>query len=72
MTAKTVHERAKRQRERKLAQQTALLTACECEYPIRNFRNGHGHGKTVDGRPCPAIAIHERLSEERQAREDDL
>ena len=69
---KTVHERAKRQRERKLAQQTKLLTACACEYPIRTYRNGSGHGKTVDGRPCPAIAILERFREERQERKDDL
>ena len=68
--AKTIYERAQKQRERQLAQQTELLTVCACEYPIRTFRNGHGHGKTVDGHPCPAIAIHERLREERQALED--
>ena len=66
----TAHERAKRQRTRELLRQTELLTACACEYPIRILRNGHGHGKTIDGRPCPAIAIYERLREERQARED--
>jgi hypothetical protein len=68
----TTHERAKRQRERQLAQQTELLTACACEYPIKRFRNGSGHGTTIDGLPCPAIAVCDRLREERQAREDDL
>jgi hypothetical protein len=68
----SIHERAKRQRERQLAQQIELLTACACTYPIRRFRNGSGHGTTSDGRPCPAIAIYERLCEERQARKDDL
>ena len=72
MTAKTIHERAKTQRDRKLANQISLLTACACEYPIRTYRNGHGHGKTIDGLPCPAISIYERLREERQAREDDV
>ena len=70
--SKTIHERAKTQRERKLANQVELLTACACEYPIRTFRNGHGHGTTVDGLPCPAIAVYERLREERQARKDDV
>ena len=71
-TGRITHERAKRQRERTLAQQTELLTACECEYPIRILRNGHGHGTTVDGLPCPAIAVHERFREEHQEREDVL
>lgn len=65
-----LYEGAKRQRARKLARETELLTACECEYPVHIFRNGHGHGTTVDGHPCPAIAIHERLEE--REREDDL
>jgi hypothetical protein len=69
---KTMHERAKRKRARKLAQQIELLTACACEYPIRSYRNGHGHGQTVDGLPCPAIAVIERFREERQALRDDL
>lgn len=65
------HERAKRVRDRQLAQQVELLTACACEYPIKRYRNRSGHGTTRDGQPCPAIAIYERYREERQAREDD-
>jgi len=68
----SIHARAKRQRDRQLAQQVELLTACACEYPIRTFRNGSGHGTTSDGQTCPAIAVYERLREERQARKDDL
>lgn len=67
----TNHARAKRQRARLLARETEILTACACEYPIRTLRNGHGHGKTIDGQPCPAIAVYERHREEQQEREDD-
>ena len=36
---KSGHERAKRVRDRQLAQQVELLTACACEYPIKRYRN---------------------------------
>jgi hypothetical protein len=59
VTAKTKHALAGIARARKVERLTALYGACRCEWPLVNYRNCHGHGKTVAGEPCPAIAIWE-------------
>lgn len=51
--------RAKRVRDRRLARTTALFAACNCEWPIRNLRNGSGHSSQ-----CPAHALHQQFAEE--------
>ena len=58
-TPKTKHVLAARTRERRIKRTTALLTACQCEWPLKTYRNVHGHGKTIDGQPCPAIGVWE-------------
>lgn len=65
--AKTKHVLARRAREARLRRLTEVFIACSCEYPLVTYRNGHGHGKTADGAPCPAIAVLERHDEEREA-----
>lgn len=50
------HERAAKARARIVE----LYQACKCEWPSHVLRNAHGHGKTEDGKPCPAIEIWKR------------
>ena len=60
---------AKLRRDRTLARTAEIYAACECEFPLRTWRSGYGHGKTVDGAPCPAIRVVERHNaEDREAR----
>lgn len=56
---------AKLARDKRVTNLTELYGACECEFPLRVVRNRHGHGKTVDGKPCPAIKVWERQQAER-------
>lgn len=56
---------AKRVRSKRLTNYTELHLACECEWPVRMLRNLHGHGKTADGKPCPAIQVWLLQGEER-------
>lgn len=61
---KTKHALAMRARMGKLRRLEEVFTACACLYPLVSYRNGHGHGTTEDGKPCPAIAVIERHKEE--------
>jgi hypothetical protein len=58
--------RAKRARERKLERLKVIVEACNCCWPIIAYRNLHGHGEG-----CPAIAIWQRLRDEREEARDD-
>lgn len=60
------YARAKRKRARDLAQRTEIMNACACEFPLVKYRNYHCHGRTLNGEPCPAIVIIERIREERE------
>lgn len=63
----TKHNLAARARAAELKRKQEVYAACACLYPLVAYRNGHGHGKTVDGAPCPAIEVIERHKEEREA-----
>lgn len=54
------HDLARLFRERKLQRTQEIYAACACEFPLKMYRNRHGHGQTIDGQPCPAIAVIER------------
>jgi hypothetical protein len=56
---------AKRMRAKQLADETEMLNACACEFPLVRLRNMHCHGSTIDGKPCPAIAVWQRHRRER-------
>lgn len=68
MSKTSRYDLAKKARDKRLAYTTEMYAACECTYPLDTYRNRHGHGKTRDGKPCPAIAVWERHHED----EDEL
>lgn len=52
----SAHDRAAKAR----ANIIELYQACACAWPTKVYRNAHGHGKTRDGQPCPAIEVWKR------------
>lgn len=58
--AADIYELARLRREKKLRRTQEIYAACACEFPLKVYRNLHGHGRTKDDQPCPAIAVIER------------
>ncbi|MGB8273713.1 MAG: hypothetical protein WCF16_00405 [Alphaproteobacteria bacterium] len=58
--------RAKRVRERKLERFQAMVAACNCCWPIINYRNRHGHSDD-----CPYVTLWQKLHDDAQEVRDD-
>lgn len=54
--------RAKRIRDKELANTKAIYDLCACLWPLVRYRNGHGHSDD-----CPAVAEIQRQADERAA-----
>lgn len=66
--AADMHDLARLCREKKLRRTQEIYAACACEFPLKIYRNLHGHGRTKTDEPCPAIAVIERHdAEDREA-----
>lgn len=62
--ATSKHKLAQMLRDKKLRRVQEVYAACACEFPLVAYRNGHGHGKTPEGTPCPAIEVIRRHDDE--------